>query len=94
MDAETLSRAREPFFTTKGIGKGTGLGLSMVHGLMEQLGGELRLQSAPGKGTVAQLWLPTAAYPASAIREAITGANATSLRRRSRCCLSTTTRWS
>ena len=39
MDEETLRRAAEPFFTTKGPGKGTGLGLSMVHGVTEQFGG-------------------------------------------------------
>ena len=44
MDEETLARAAEPFFTTKGVGKGTGLGLSMVHGLAEQSGGSLRPQ--------------------------------------------------
>ena len=47
MDAETLARAAEPFFTTKGIGKGTGLGLSMVHGLAEQSGGKLTLDERP-----------------------------------------------
>ncbi len=58
MDADTLSRAREPFFTTKGIGKGTGLGLSMVHGMTEQLGGRLRIESLKGKGTSVELWIP------------------------------------
>jgi CheY-like chemotaxis protein len=58
MDAETLARATEPFFTTKGIGKGTGLGLSMVHGLAEQSGGRLMLASSRGKGTTAEIWLP------------------------------------
>jgi PAS domain S-box-containing protein len=60
MDDETLARATEPFFTTKGVGKGTGLGLSMVHGLAEQSGGRLRLSSRPGLGTRAELWLPQA----------------------------------
>jgi signal transduction histidine kinase len=61
MDAETLSRAVEPFFSTKGVGKGTGLGLSMVQGLALQSGGGFNLESAPGEGAVARLWLPVAA---------------------------------
>ena len=60
MDATTLARAAEPFFTTKGVGKGTGLGLSMVHGLAEQSGGRLALVSKPGEGTTVTLWLPAA----------------------------------
>ena len=64
MDAETLARATEPFFTTKGTGKGTGLGLSMVHGMVEQLGGQLLLHSKPGEGTTAEIWLPAAERPA------------------------------
>jgi PAS domain S-box-containing protein len=59
MDAETLQRAVEPFFTTKGIGKGTGLGLSMVQGMVQQCGGRFLLSSGPARGTVAELWLPT-----------------------------------
>jgi signal transduction histidine kinase/CheY-like chemotaxis protein len=60
MDPQTLARAVEPFFSTKGVGKGTGLGLSMVHGLAAQLGGKLDLRSASGKGTTAEIWLPVA----------------------------------
>jgi PAS domain S-box-containing protein len=60
MDEETLQRAMEPFFTTKGVGKGTGLGLPMVHGMAEQSGGTLRLRSRPGHGTTAELYLPVA----------------------------------
>jgi signal transduction histidine kinase/CheY-like chemotaxis protein len=58
MDAATLARAVEPFFSTKPLGKGTGLGLSMVHGVAVQLGGLLELASAVGEGTTATLWLP------------------------------------
>jgi signal transduction histidine kinase len=58
MDEATLTRAVEPFFSTKGIGKGTGLGLSMVHGLASQLGGSLTIRSQPGVGTDVELWLP------------------------------------
>lgn len=58
MDAATLARAIEPFFSTKEVGRGTGLGLSMVHGLMAQLGGAFVLHSTPGEGTCAELYLP------------------------------------
>ena len=63
MDATTLAKAVEPFFSTKAVGKGTGLGLSMVHGLAVQLGGALELSSVPDEGTTATLWLPAAAAP-------------------------------
>lgn len=58
MDLETLQRATEPFFTTKGVGKGTGLGLSMIDGLAKQLHGTFTLTSEVGIGTTATLWLP------------------------------------
>lgn len=58
MDAATIARAVEPFFSTKGVGKGTGLGLSMVHGLASQLGGALTIKSQPASGTTIELWLP------------------------------------
>ncbi|MBX4929205.1 PAS domain S-box-containing protein [Rhizobium binae] len=58
MDAETLKKAIDPFFSTKELGKGTGLGLSMIHGLAVQLNGALRLTSKLGVGTTAELWLP------------------------------------
>ena len=61
MDEETLARATEPFFTTKGVGRGTGLGLSMVHGVAEQSGGRLLLKSAKRQGTTAEIWLRASA---------------------------------
>jgi len=63
MDADTLRKAVEPFFSTKAAGKGTGLGLSMTHGLAMQLGGALSLSSEVGKGTTVTLWLPVAKNP-------------------------------
>ncbi|WP_459744612.1 PAS domain S-box protein [Pseudomonas sp. 3A(2025)] len=69
MDAATLARAVEPFFSTKGVGKGTGLGLSMVHGLASQLNGALTIRSSPGLGTNVELWLPRSlTVPAAALR--------------------------
>lgn len=61
MDAATLARAIEPFFSTKGPGRGTGLGLSMVQDLAHQSGGALHIESTPGRGTVVALWLPVSA---------------------------------
>ena len=58
MDATTLSRVTEPFFTTKRPGMGTGLGLSIVHGFATQSGGRLNIQSQPGLGTRVRLLLP------------------------------------
>ena len=78
MDAETLTRAIEPFFSTKGVGKGTELGLSMVFGLAQQSGGALRLESAPLSGTTARLWLPVAsetAHPSGQTRNIVTQAS-------------------
>ena len=70
MDADTLARAVEPFFSTKGIGKGTGLGLSMVHGLASQLGGGLTIESTLGQGTKIRLWLPLSETALEAAEEA------------------------
>jgi signal transduction histidine kinase len=61
MDEETLRRAMEPFFTTKPVGKGTGLGLAQIYGSMRQIGGAVRIESAPGKGTSVRLFLPRTA---------------------------------
>lgn len=60
MDAPTLARAVEPFFTTKPVGKGTGLGLAMARGFAEQSGGALSINSVVGVGTTILLWLPQA----------------------------------
>jgi PAS domain S-box-containing protein len=60
MDAQTLARATEPFFTTKPVGSGTGLGLAMAHGFAEQSGGGLHIDSVLGVGTTIQMWFQEA----------------------------------
>jgi len=58
MPEEHIARAFEPFFTTKEVGRGTGLGLSQVYGFTRASGGDVRIESAPGLGTVVSLLLP------------------------------------
>jgi CheY-like chemotaxis protein len=67
MSPDVLARVFEPFFTTKAIGKGTGLGLSMVHSTMQQMGGDIEIESRPGEGTSVRLLLPAAPLAHSAI---------------------------
>ena len=60
MEPEVLARAFEPFFTTKEVGKGTGLGLAQVYGFVNQCGGTVTIDSAPGQGCAVTLFLPAA----------------------------------
>lgn len=60
MTADVLAQAYEPFFTTKGLAKGSGLGLSQVYGFCRQSGGTVTIDSMPGTGTTATLFLPRA----------------------------------
>src|SRR3954469_16290725 len=68
MSEEVLAKAFEPFFSTKEPGKGTGLGLAQVYGVVKQLGGDVRIRSRLGEGTIVDVYLPRAA--AAALRRA------------------------
>jgi len=65
MSPETIQRVFEPFFTTKPPGKGTGLGLSVIHGIVQDHGGEIQIHSEPGRGTRIDVYFPASETPES-----------------------------
>jgi PAS domain S-box-containing protein len=69
MPPEVASRAFDPFFTTKEVGEGTGLGLSICHGIVSGLGGQIAIESTPGRGCLVRVVLPPA--PDQAVAAAV-----------------------
>jgi PAS domain S-box-containing protein len=63
ISGENIKKIYDPFFTTKAVGEGTGLGLSVSYGIVQEHGGELFVDSAPGRGTSFRLELPLARRP-------------------------------
>jgi chemotaxis protein histidine kinase CheA len=56
---EHIDRVFDPFFTTKDVGEGTGLGLSVSYGIIQEHGGDIRVESEPGQFTRFMIYLPT-----------------------------------
>jgi CheY-like chemotaxis protein len=69
MDAETVSRCLEPFYTTKDIGKGSGLGLAQVYGFVQGSAGTIQIESRPEAGTKVSLFLPRSMAEAAVAKE-------------------------
>ena len=84
MTEEILARIFDPFFSTKGVGRGTGLGLAVVHGIVLQSGGSIRVESRPGAGSTFEVLLPSASgepteVAAAPLRESTAGGTETIL---------------
>jgi PAS domain S-box-containing protein len=66
IEPSVLERMFEPFFSTKEVGRGSGMGLAMVHGIVHEYGGHIRVDTTPGRGTRVRIWLPAWFPPAGA----------------------------
>lgn len=62
IDAENIKKIFSPFFTTKPVGRGTGLGLAVCYGIINNMGGTMEVESAPGGGSTFRILLPSSSY--------------------------------
>lgn len=62
IDAENIKKIFSPFFTTKPVGRGTGLGLAVCYGIINNMGGTMEVESAPGGGSTFTIFLPSSSY--------------------------------
>ena len=67
IEAEAFELVFEPFYTTKAQGKGTGLGLSTCYGIVKQSGGEIKVESFRGNGSIFKVFLPRHEEPPTSI---------------------------
>ncbi|MDA3897914.1 MAG: response regulator [Desulfobacteraceae bacterium] len=71
MDPHVIANIFDPYFTTKEIGKGTGLGLSVIHGIIKDYHGFIRVDSKPGNGSRFQIYIPALTQEASAKKTSV-----------------------
>ena len=91
--AELLERIFDPFFSTKAPGSGSGMGLAMVHGIVHDHGGHVRVQTEPGAGSVFCVMLPRAARDGPGAAAAAPHRPRPNRRCAAACCWSKTIRW-
>ena len=69
IDGETMQKIFNPYFTTKGPGEGSGMGLAVIHGIVKSYGGNIIVESEPGKGATFNVYLPRIGEDVSPVAE-------------------------